>query len=209
MTLSGLLLKELSDGQTEAGLARAIGIAEAQVKAILDGMVPTDLSTWKRFAAYFRMDVDMLRFGDLHATSASDLLRADPPVDLGQYRTVPLLSWSDLADQLGDRAVAMSTRTIETDVAGERVFAVRLEDDSMQPLFRSGEIIFVNPDMAWQADDYVVVRTAEGARRPILRQVKKVGRQYVLHAFNRRYPNAPLMEQDVIVGRVVRLRLNL
>ena len=32
---------------------------------------------------------------------------------------------------------------IETDVAGEDVFTLRVPDDSMQPLFDQGEIIFI------------------------------------------------------------------
>jgi len=33
---------------------------------------------------------------------------------------------------------------IETDVSGPRVFALRVKNDAMQPLFHQGEMIFVS-----------------------------------------------------------------
>lgn len=36
---------------------------------------------------------------------------------------------------------------IETDVSGPPVFALRVKDDAMQPLFHQGEIIFVSQDL--------------------------------------------------------------
>jgi SOS-response transcriptional repressor LexA len=46
----------------------------------------------------------------------------------------------------------------------------------------------------------------EGA---LLRRLKEIGGQLVLHALNRRYADLPLTNQQLILGRVVRLRKNL
>jgi phage repressor protein C with HTH and peptisase S24 domain len=87
------------------------------------------------------------------------------------------------------------------------VFALRVPDDSMQPLFHQGEIIFVNPHVRVEEDQYMVVNT--GGHDTVLRQLMKVGREYVLHALNPEYPDMPLTNHHTVVGRVTRLRLNL
>jgi phage repressor protein C with HTH and peptisase S24 domain len=80
----------------------------------------------------------------------------------------------------------------------------------MEPLFHEGEIIFINPDLRPQAGDYVVVldQMAE-ANHGYLRQFKKIQERYILHPLNIQYKDTPLMSHQKIVGRVVRLRMNL
>jgi phage repressor protein C with HTH and peptisase S24 domain len=96
---------------------------------------------------------------------------------------------------------------LETDVRGKRTFAVTVKDDSMQPLFSEGEVIFVNPDLPGQSGQYVLVDgDPKGA---LLRQLKHVGGEAVLHPLNRRYEDLPLSPGHRIWGRVVRLRKNL
>jgi len=80
----------------------------------------------------------------------------------------------------------------------------------MQPLFSEGEIIFVNPDLPGEPGHYVVVESEDG--RPegaLLRKVKEIGGQAILHPLNRRYEDLPVTKDQRIWGRVVRLRKNL
>ncbi|HJU05312.1 MAG TPA: S24 family peptidase [Nitrospiraceae bacterium] len=204
MRLQGLLLRELSEGQSERRLADSIGITQDVLQEVLAGHVIRDVEIWKKFAAYFRMDLDMLRFGELHPTAQGHLLPPDPSEEVVTYRKVPLRAWSRAARDTASRAVEAM---IETDVAGENVFALRVPDDSMQPLFRQGEIIFVNPDARVEEDQYMVVDTA--GRDTVLRQMKKIGREYVLHALNPKYSDTTLTDDGHVIGRVTRLRLNL
>jgi hypothetical protein len=46
MTLEQLILKELSEGQTESQVADAIGIPVDTVRGILNGKLPDDSETW-------------------------------------------------------------------------------------------------------------------------------------------------------------------
>ena len=128
-------------------------------------------------------------------------------------RKVPLLRW-DQIDQIVTREelprVIQAEAMLETDVPGKRTFAVQVRDNSMQPLFSEGEIIFVNPDLPCEPGHYVVVETEddrpEGA---LLRQLKEIGGQAILHPLNRQYEDLSLRKQQRIWGRVVRLRKNL
>jgi len=97
-----------------------------------------------------------------------------------------------------------------TDVPGARTFALKVKGNSMQPLFSEGEIIFVNPDLPSEPGHYVLVESQDGGPEgALLRQLKQVGEQYLLHPLNRRYEDLPLTKQQHILGRVVRLRKNL
>jgi SOS-response transcriptional repressor LexA len=99
---------------------------------------------------------------------------------------------------------------LETDVPGRRTFALQIRDDSMQPLFNEGEIVFVNPDLSREPGHYLVVETEEdGPKGALLRQLKAIGGQSFLHPLNRRYEDLPVTKQQRVLGRVVRLRKNL
>ncbi|MEO8048712.1 MAG: S24 family peptidase [Nitrospirota bacterium] len=99
---------------------------------------------------------------------------------------------------------------IETDVFGPRVFALRVKNNAMEPLFHKGEVIFVNPDLPRLQGHYVIVLSRDkGIEEGILRQLKKLGDQLWLRALNPKYADCPLTKQEQIVGRVVRLRMDL
>ena len=128
-------------------------------------------------------------------------------------RKVPLLRW-DQVDQMVRREepprVIHAEALLETDVPGKRTFAVQVRDNSMQPLFSEGEIIFVDPDLPSEPGHYVVVESEDGhPEDALLRQLKEIGGQAILHPLNRRYEDLPLTKQQRILGRVVRLRKNL
>src|SRR5688500_1052653 len=123
MRLQGLILRELSEGRSENDLASSLGITRDVLREVLEGRVPRDMEVWKKLAAYFRMDVDLLRSGELHPTSQDRLFPANPSDEVVTYRKVPLLSWSQIACPMAPQAVEAM---IETDVAGADAFALRV-----------------------------------------------------------------------------------
>ena len=99
---------------------------------------------------------------------------------------------------------------LETDVPGKRTFALQVKDDSMQPFFSEGEVIFVDPDRPSKPGHYVIVASEHGRPdRALLRQLREIGGRTFLHALNRRYEDLPITTRQRILGRVVRLRKNL
>lgn len=128
-------------------------------------------------------------------------------------RTVPLLRWDEINQMVKSNEpprVIHAEAMLETDVPEKRTFAMQVRDNSMQPLFSEGEIIFVNPDLPSEPGQYVLVES-EGGRpeRVLLRQLKEIGGQAILHPLNRRYEDLPVTHPRRILGRVVRLRKNL
>jgi transcriptional regulator with XRE-family HTH domain len=212
--LKGLVHRELGEGLTEEELASAVGVSVQTIANILADELPRDSRTWEHFARYFRMDADFLRVGGPpYPEGLFELTESAHPSPLGPMRKVPLLRW-DQIDQMLSREelprLIQAETLLETDVSGTRTFAVQVKDNSMQPLFSEGEIIFVNPDLPTELGHYVLVESEDGhPEESLLRQLKGIGGQMILHPLNRRYEDLPLMKHQRVWGRVVRLRKNL
>ncbi len=214
MNLKGLIHRELGEGLTEEELASAVGVSVRTIENILADNLPQDPAIWKTFARYFRMDADFLRTGGPpYPEGLFELTESTHHSPVGEMRKVPLLSW-DQTDQMVKSNepphVIHAEAMLETDVPGKRTFAMQVRDNSMQPLFSEGEIIFVNPDLPSEPGHYVLVESEDG--RPdgtLLRQLKEIGGQAILHPLNRRYEDLPMTKQQRVWGRVVRLRKNL
>jgi SOS-response transcriptional repressor LexA len=215
MNLKGLVHRELGEGLTEKELATSIGVSERAIADILDDKLPHDPAVWEKFARYFRMEADFLRTdAAAHARTRIDLPLKTHQTAAGQIRKFPLLRWHQLDQILTSKAlpgVIHAEALIEaTDVSGSRTFAVKVQDDSMEPLFSEGEMIFVDPDIEWKPDDYVIAHYRNGdSETMLLRQIKRIGSQCTLHPLHRKYNDLPVTSQDAVRGKVVRLRKNL
>lgn len=214
MNLKGLVQRELGEGLTEAELASAVGVPVRTITNILADEVPHDPAIWEHFARYFRTHADFLRFGDPpYSEGLFELTESTYPSPLGPMRKVPLLRWDQIDQMLKSKEPPRLIRAqalLETDIPGRRTYAVQVRDNSMQPLFSEGKIIFVDPDLPSEPGHYVLVESEDGhSEGPLLRQLKKIGGQIILHPLNRRYADLPLTEQQRILGRVARLRKNL
>ena len=214
MNLKNLILRELSEGVTEKELASAVRVPQRTIVNVLGGKDPKDLAVWDRFARYFRMEVDFIRTGEsAYARRTMALTGEASHSAAGQMRKVPLLDWNQAGQMVTSKtlpgAVHAGAMIETTDVSGARTFALQVQDDSMEPLFGKGEMIFVNPDLTWSAGDYVIVKQPAGhPETMLLRQVKPIGSQRMLHPLNRKFEDLPLTEQEEVCGKVVRLRKN-
>lgn len=210
MNLKRLIYRELAEGLTEKDLALAIGVAPRTILNILGDRVPKDPAVWRKFAKYFRMDVDFLKTGRvLSLTEPTD--KEGRGLAL-QMRRVPLLTWAHIGRVVGSGEQVNTgdpETLIETELSGDRTFALRVRDDSMNPLFSEGEIIFVDPDLEVEAGQYVVAGDETVPENAMLRELRELGGRPILHPLNRRYPDLALGTGQRIWGRVVRLRKNL
>lgn len=128
------------------------------------------------------------------------------PVTLKKTRLVPVVSWVTAGQwqaacdnfQPGD-----ADDWIETEVKGKNVFALKIKGDSMEPEFKEGEIVIVNPHVEAKSGDYVIVKNDE--EEATFKQLKVYGEMNVLHPLNAKYPDIELKKGDRynIVGKVV------
>ena len=215
MNLKGLIHRELGEGLTEQELASSVGVPLRTIVNILANKLPHDRAIWEKFSRYFRMDVEFLRTGEwAHASTTVELPVSTHHSAAGHIRKFPLLSWHQIGQMVTGTTlpgVIHAEAMVEaTDVAGTRTFALKVNDDSMEPLFSDGEMIFVNPDLEWKPGDYVIANSLDRySDGMLLRQVKRIGSQCMLHPLNRKYDDLPVTNQDAVWGKVVRLRKNL
>jgi SOS-response transcriptional repressor LexA len=215
VNLKGLVHRELGEGLTEQELASSVGVPLRTIVNILADKLPHDRAIWEKFSKYFRMDVDFLRTGEwAHATTTVELPGSSHHSAAGHIRKFPLLSWHQIGQMVTGKTlpgVIHAEAMVEaTDVAGTRTFALKVKDDSMEPLFSDGEMIFVNPDLEWKPGDYVIANSRDRySDAGVLRQVKRIGSQCMLHPLNRKYDDLPVTNQEAVWGKVVRLRKNL
>jgi SOS-response transcriptional repressor LexA len=215
VNLKGLIHRELGEGLTERELASTVGVPLRIIANILADKPPEEPAIWEKFAKYFRMDMDFLRTGvPPHTRTTVELPVKDHDSAAGHIRKFPLLHWDQMGQILTSKTlpkVLHAEAMIEaTDVSGTRTFALRVQDDSMEPLFSKEEMIFVNPDLEWNPDDYVIAHHRDGdSEAMLLRQVKRIGSQCMLHPLNRKYDDLPVTNQNEVCGKVVRLRKNL
>jgi len=75
--------------------------------------------------------------------------------------------------------------------------------DVMEPEFKEGEIVVVNPHVEAKSGDYVVVKNDE--EEATFKQLKIYGETTVLHPLNPKYPDIGLKRGDKyhIVGKIV------
>ena len=215
MNLKSLVHREFGEGMTEKELASLIQVPARTLTRILADKDPQDPAIWEKFARYFRMDVDVLRTGEpAHLGTAHGLPETTHRSAAGQVRKIPLLNWHQLSQLVASNLspdVTDSEAMVEaTDVPGARTIALKVRDDSMEPLFSKGEMIFVNPESEWMPGDYVIARHQdEPSGGMMFRQVKPIGTQCMLHPLNRKYRDLPLTKQEEVWGKVVRLRKDL
>lgn len=125
-------------------------------------------------------------------------------------REIPILSWvsaghfTDMGQNYRDEAEGK----ISTDSKGKRLFALKVKSDCMEPEFRHGDIIIVDPDVGWENGDYIVARLNHDDEATF-KQLKIHKNQIVLHPLNYpvyediRYSKKDFDKKVTIIGKVV------
>lgn len=124
----------------------------------------------------------------------------------GRLYRIPIVTWvragrwQEVADAFepGD-----ADEWIESDVTGKNVFALRIVGDSMEPEFKEGEVIVINPHVEAQPNDFVVIKNDIG--EATFKQLKRYGQSWVLHPLNPNYPDQEVKRGEFrIIGKVVK-----
>jgi SOS-response transcriptional repressor LexA len=119
-------------------------------------------------------------------------------------KRIPVLSWVRAGHWKEAYGQGEPAGFVETETKGE--FALMVEGDSMEPEFREGDIIVVDPYKKQEQNDYVVVCNAD--YEATLKQLKKYGKTRVLHPLNPKYEDIELTKDGGhgLIGVVVEKR---
>ena len=124
---------------------------------------------------------------------------ADPTGDLSPWSSgglCPLISWVQAGAWTEAPAFPDAEARINCPVrCGPDTFALRVRGESMEPQFREGDLIFVDPAVPPGNRRYVVVRRGDGSGAATFKQlIEEDGRRY-LKAANPHWPR-PIVEAD-------------
>jgi phage repressor protein C with HTH and peptisase S24 domain len=82
------------------------------------------------------------------------------------------------------------------DLSSEKVFALEVQGDSMEPLYRDGDILIVSPSANIRKGDRVVVRTTGG--EVTAKELKrKTGKTIELRALNAEHPDRVIPASEI------------
>lgn len=180
-------------------LAKRSGLSQQLISKLENGLVESTTEVF-RLAEALRVAPRWLATGKGDARGGENI--ADGPA-VTAY--IPLISWvaagswRDLADPYppgeGEALVPVTCRT------GPNAYALRVQGDSMEPVFPNGSVIIVDPAVEPRQGSYVVVRLDEAEQATFKQLVIDGGARY-LKPLNPRYPLMEIRESATVCGVV-------
>lgn len=184
---------------SQRGLAKRSGLSQQLISKLENGLVE---STTEAFALAEALRVNPLWLATGKGSPRGNDNVADGP-DIMAH--VPLVSWvaagnwREVVDPYpageGERLVPVTRRV------GKNAYALRVQGDSMEPVFPNGSIIIVDPDAEPRQGSYVIVRLDDAEQATFKQLVVDGGARY-LKPLNPRYPVMTIKERATVCGVV-------
>lgn len=231
MTLSQVLSRRLSELDLNyEDLSRRVEVSSVYVSKIIQGkVVPSDEVIMKLCHA-LELDLDQLvllahyekapdqvkpvfaRLGRRHSPAEFlgpvgdfDNVEVEP---IGSGRPVPVVGLVQAGDFMpgedGEYPAGMADAFVYTDQKARNLFAVRVTNDSMEPDFREGDVLIVNPNLEPRSGDFVIAKLRRD-NEVTFKKLVRHDRIIILRPLNSRYPDIVLTgpEEVELVGKVV------
>jgi phage repressor protein C with HTH and peptisase S24 domain len=140
----------------------------------------------------------------LNATGASldEFMRLVDPGVGGIKTTIPLIGMTQagsgrLFTEEGMPTGGPGWEEVEfPDLSNEKVFALEVQGDSMEPLYRDGEVLIVSPSANVRKGDRVVVRTKDG--EVMAKEIKRrTAKSLELRSLNEDHPDRVVSTKDI------------
>ncbi len=191
--------RELSDmSLRDAGAAA--GLSHVHVKEIEDGVTTPSFDKVMRLVKAYHADLqDFLR-------ATGYLPKNTEAAPLGKMRKIPVISWVAAGKwtETGEMFLEEDViEWIETDVKGEHNFALHVKGNSMEPEFKEGETLVINPTAKAENGDFIIVKNDE--EEATFKQYKRYDNMKILHPLNPQYNDIVLNKDKEyrIVGVVM------
>lgn len=190
-------------------LARQTGVPQPTISRIVKGeSKDPDTATLQPIAAWFGRTVAELRGESVPDSTLTESRTGYSPFPQGATiaRIVPLIPWGKVATwRDAVKHVTPDSEQYPCPIdCGPETFALRVEGISMEPRFRAGEIVFVDPQ-AEPRDDCFVIAQADSDPVPKLKRYLVEGGKAYLHSLNPQWPE-PIAAVDssvILVGVVI------
>ncbi len=202
-------MQTLGEFLREKREARGMSLREAAKAAAISHVHIKDIEEGKKSPSFDKvMNLLKAYMADVHEflRETGYLPKDVKSVQAPKIYKVPLVSWV-AAEKLDNVHYGPQHAEVDewigSDIGGTGTFALRVQGDSMEPEFRDGDIIIVNPLTNPDHNDYIVLKNTED--EAIFKQFKKYGKARILHPLNPNYPDIELSDkhQYRIIGKVV------
>ncbi|MDD5033810.1 MAG: LexA family transcriptional regulator [Methylococcaceae bacterium] len=200
MSLSQRLKQSREQAQiSQRELAKRSGLSQQLISKLENGLVESTAEVF-RLAEALRVDPRWL------ATGKGDERGDENPANASSIRAyVPLISWvaagawrevvSPYPPGESEALIPVTCRV------GHDAYALRVQGDSMEPVFPDGGIIIVDPAVEPRHGSYVVVRLDEAQQATFKQLVVDGGNRY-LKPLNPRYPLMEIRQSATLCGVV-------
>jgi SOS-response transcriptional repressor LexA len=184
---------------TQDELARRVGVKQQSIQQLEDGVVKRPRYILE-LARALNVRPEWLRDGALPQRHPDQAEPSNTELAPRVRGVVPVISWvaAGRLEEVVDLHEPGAAEEWQATTAAirEHTFALRVVGDSMEPEFTEGTTIIVEPDLAPENGDYVIVRN--GACEATFKQLVRDGNEWYLKPLNPRYPIRPLMDAEVV-----------
>lgn len=201
---------------TQDDLADAVGCSVDMIRKLEQGARKSTTLIVK-LANALQVSPSWLDAGNIENDSESNILfsrsRARVEQPLSNYnvlpleksiKTVPLLSFVQAGDFIEAFEDLELTEQIVTDAPIKKhTYALRVSGDSMEPVFKEGMIVIVEPELSPIPGDFVIAKN--GDNEATLKQLVKDGADWYLKPLNAQYPTKDASKYEVI-GVVIQVQ---
>lgn len=193
--------KRKEKGLSARQLAELSGVSDAHIIYIENGLRNPTFEKLSRI-----LDALGAGFEELLSKTGRGTGANVEPARLSTLHRIPVVTWvmagrwKEVCDAFepGD-----ADDWIDSDVRGRNVFALRVVGSSMEPEFKEGEVIIVNPHVEPAPGDFVVVKNRD--EEATFKQLKRYGPRWVLHPLNPNYDDVEVKRGEFkIIGKVVK-----
>jgi SOS-response transcriptional repressor LexA len=201
---------------TQKELADRVGISQTAIHKLEAGR---SISSRRTVAIALTCGVDpiwldtgrgeMSLIGSTPGMSQADLAEAAGKGELYRaplFARLPLISLEDASQSCEEPIESFHPTAVAwlpvAPRSSDRTFALNVPDDSMEPEFREGEMILVDPTLPGKHNQFVIARM-EGDSLAMFKQLTVVGNRTYLKPLNSRYPLIDVQGAIKVCGVVV------
>ena len=198
-------------GLTQKGLADKVGISQTAIYKLERG---GSKSSRRTVAIALECGVDPIWLhngkGEMFVVgTTAEITGESKPYRVPILARIPLVSWEEASRLCVESEAEFHFKEVEAWIpvaprSSEHTLALRVPDDSMEPEFREGEILIVDPTLPGKHNQFLIARI-NGDTLATFKQLIVAGNRCYLKPLNTRYPlidmTCPIRVCGVVVGK--------
>lgn len=183
-------------GLTQEQLSLKVNVSKGAIRNWEQGLRSPNSTQRKKLAKFFKVSEAEIIANYINIA----------PVD-SSISKVPVISWihaNHFSSVEDIYPLGHSDEWVHTNRQGKHLFALKVMHSCMEPEFKEGEIIIVNPEIQPENGDFVVIKDID-SESATFKQYKVYGDKIILHPLNPKYQDIELdgKKRYKIIGKVV------